>query len=93
MTFLNQEEKDLLESIENDEWMSIENFSQEKQRYQGYAREQIAQKGIEFILSAEDTQKIQNLANQLHQSIPSVTRDILHKYLQGELIERTSFSE
>lgn len=57
MTSLNQAEKNLLESVESNEWNSIENFSQEKQRYQGYARKQIAQKGIEVILSAEDTQK------------------------------------
>lgn len=93
MTALNSEEKDLLQSVENNEWTSIEDFSQEKQRYQNSAQEQLAQKGIEFILSPEDTQKIQDLASQLHQSIPSLTRDILHKYLQGELVEKTSLAE
>ncbi len=90
---VNSEEQDLLESVENNEWTSIENLSQEKQRYQGYAQEQMAQKEIEFILSAQDTQKIQDLANQLNQSIPDVTRNIIHKYLQGELVEKTSITQ
>ncbi|GFE71979.1 hypothetical protein [Chroococcus sp. FPU101] len=89
MTFNEQDEKDLLASVENEEWISVENFSEEKERYQADAQHQIVYQGIKSLLSPEDRQKIEELANQLNQSIPSVTRDILHKYLQGELVEKT----
>lgn len=93
MTLLDPEENDLLQSVENDEWISVENFSTQRQRYQLQAKEQIAQRGIELILSPEDTRKIQDLAQRLDRSIPSVTRDILHKYLQGELVEKGQVAE
>ena len=89
MSELNQEEKDLLNSVENEEWQSIDNVSEEIKRYQNYAKHQINEKRIEIILSVEDNQKIQELANKLGQTIPNLTQEILHKYLQGELIEKT----
>lgn len=89
MSALNKEEKDLLNSVENEEWQSIDNVSEEIKRYQNYVKHQINEKRIEIILSVEDNQKIQELANKLGQTIPNLTQEILHKYLQGELIEKT----
>jgi hypothetical protein len=88
MNSLNPEEKEVLESVEKEEWKSIENISQEIERYQAYAIHQINQQTIELTLSVEDSQKIQLLSQQLDQSISNLSRDILHKYLQGELVER-----
>ncbi len=88
MNSLNPEEKELLESVEKEEWESVENLSQEIKRYQTYASHQINQQKIEVTLSVEDSQKIQNLSQKLGQSIANSSQEILHKYLQGELIER-----
>lgn len=88
MNSLNPEEKELLNSVEQDEWKSIDNLTEEIHRYQTYASHQINQQKIEIILSVEDIQKIQELSNQLGQSISKLSQEILHKYLQGELIER-----
>ena len=88
MNSLNPEEKELLQSVEKEEWDSIENISQEIKRYQTYASYQINQQKIEVTLSVEDSQKIQNLSQKLGQSIANLSQEILHKYLQGELIER-----
>lgn len=88
MNSLNPEEKELLESVEKEEWESVENVSQEIKRYQTYASHRINQQKIEVILSVEDSQKIQKLSLQLGQSIANLSQEILHKYLQGELIER-----
>lgn len=88
MNSLNPEEKELLESVEKEEWESIKNISQEIKRYQTYASHQINQQTIEVTLSIEDSQKMQRLSEQLGQSITNLTQEILHKYLQGELIER-----
>jgi predicted DNA binding CopG/RHH family protein len=89
MTNFNPKEQKLLESIENDEWISIDNVEQEIQRFQTYAHHQLSEHSIKVNLSTDDLQKIQQLANQLGQSVSSLTHDILHKYLEGELIEKT----
>ncbi|MGB5593678.1 MAG: hypothetical protein WBM32_05760 [Crocosphaera sp.] len=41
MSTLNQEQKALLNSVENEEWQSIDNVSEEIKRYQNYAKHQI----------------------------------------------------
>jgi hypothetical protein len=88
MNSLNPEEKEILASVEKGEWESVENVSQEIKRYQTYAIYQVNQQKIEVTLSVEDSQKIQTLSKQLGQSISSLSQEILHRYLQGELIER-----
>ena len=88
MNSLNPEEKELLQSVEKEEWDSIENISQEIKRYQTYASYQINQQKIEVTLSVEDSQKIQKLSHKFGQSIANLSQEILHKYLQGELIEK-----
>ena len=85
MNALNPEEKNILNSVEQDEWQSVDNISDEISRYQAYANHQIK---IEVILSIEDAEKIKKLSKQLGQSISNLSREILHKYLQGELIEK-----
>ena len=86
MSQLNQEEQALLNSVKNGEWQTIDNVDQEIKRYQPYANYHINKQHITVMLSPEDSQKIQQLANKLGKSIPDLTTEILHKYLQGELI-------
>jgi predicted DNA binding CopG/RHH family protein len=86
---LDEEERALLESIESGEWVSVPNIEQEIQRLQAMAREQIARQKIEVHLSLQDTGKIHNLAEQLGISVSAVVQEVMHKYLGGELIEKT----
>ena len=86
---LDQEERDLLESIENDEWVSIPNEKEEIKRLQEVAISQMARQKIEVQMSIQDTDKIYGLADQLGKSVSSFAQDILHKYLKGELVEKT----
>jgi len=88
MNSLSPEEKELLASVEKEEWESVEDISQEIKRYQNYARHQINQQKVELTLSLEDSQKMQKLSQQLGKSITNLSQEILHKYLHGELIER-----
>ena len=85
---LDQEEQELLESIENGEWVSVPNVKEELQRFQVIARQQIANQKIEVQISVQDLDKINSLANQLGQSVSSFAQNIIHKYLSGELIEK-----
>jgi hypothetical protein len=52
MTSLNKEEKELLSSVENDEWKSINNVDQAIKSYQSYANHQINQRVIYVYLEA-----------------------------------------
>ncbi len=90
MTTLNTEEQLLLNSVENEEWQTIDNFENSKAIYQDYAKKYLQQQTIEIVLSLEDQEKLLNLANNLGQSTSNLTKEILHKYLQGELIEKTA---
>lgn len=89
MSNLNQEEKDLLNSVENEEWHSIKKVEEAKNIYQIYAKEYL-EKSIKVVLSREDEQKLSDLANQLGKSASSLTEEILHKYLQGLLVDKTA---
>jgi parvulin-like peptidyl-prolyl isomerase len=61
---LDEEERELLESIENDEWVSIPNEKEEIKRLQEIARNQLARQRIEVQMSMQDADKIYDLANQ-----------------------------
>ena len=88
MNSLNPEERELVNSVERGEWQSVDHLAEEIQRYQSYAENQMERQKIEVILSVEDAQKIQKLSQQLGQSISTLSQEILHKYLHGQLIER-----
>jgi predicted DNA binding CopG/RHH family protein len=86
---LDEEERELLESIENDEWISIPNEKEEIKHLQEIARNQLARQRIEVQMSMQDADKIYDLASQFDQSVSSFAQDIIHKYLRGELVEKT----
>jgi predicted DNA binding CopG/RHH family protein len=85
---LDQEEQNLLESIENDDWMSIFNVKSEIQRFQEIAKQQVEMQKLELQISKQDSDRIYNLANRLGLSVTNFAQDIIHKYLQGELVEK-----
>jgi len=89
MQHLNIEEQELLESIENDEWVSIANKQEELSRFQNMAKHQILKQKIELHMSTQDADKIYSLANQLGISVSNFVQDIVHRYLQGELVEKS----
>ncbi|MFN5981434.1 MAG: hypothetical protein ACK45W_19440 [Pseudanabaena sp.] len=88
MQHLNIEEQELLESIENDAWVSIANKQEELSRFQNMAKQQILKQKIELHMSTQDADKIYSLANQLGISVSNFVQDIVHRYLQGELVEK-----
>jgi predicted DNA binding CopG/RHH family protein len=85
---LDQEEQNLLESIENDDWVSIPNVKSEIQRFQEIAKQQVEMQKLELQISKQDSDRIYNLANRLGLSVTNFAQDIIHKYLQGELVEK-----
>ncbi len=83
---LDQEEKDLLESLEKDEWKPIKKLKPEKEKAIAAARNTLKKdKRINLRLSQKDYHQIQIKA--IEEGIPYQTliSSIVHKYLNGSL--------
>jgi len=83
---IDQEEKDLMESIERDEWQPVKNINQERKKAIDAARNTLKKdKRINLRLSQKDYHQIQIKA--IEEGIPYQTliSSIVHKYLNGSL--------
>ena len=83
---LDQEEKDLMESIEREEWRSVKNIKQEKEKAIAAARNTLKKdKRINLRLTQKDYHQIQIRA--IEEGIPYQTliSSLVHKYLNGSL--------
>jgi predicted DNA binding CopG/RHH family protein len=87
---LDEEERELLESIEKDEWVSIPNEKEEINRLRQMAIADRSTQKIEVNLSMQDTNEIYDLAEQLGISVSTIVQEVMHKYLEGELIEASN---
>ena len=87
---LDQEEKVLMESIEREEWRSVKNIKQEKEKAIAAARNTLKKdKRINLRLTQKDYRQIQIKA--IEEGIPYQTliSSIVHKYLNGSLAPRS----
>lgn len=88
-TPIDQEEKDLMNSLENDEWNSVDNFEDKKNTAIIAARNTLKKdKRINLRLTQKDYHDIQIKA--VEEGIPYQTliSSIVHKYLNGSLAQR-----
>jgi hypothetical protein len=60
----------------------------EIQRFQEIAERQVSTQKIELNVLLQDSYTIYNLANQLGLSASNFAKNIIHKYLKGELVEK-----
>ena len=87
---LTKEEKDILDSVERGEWKRIANFKQESARYQQAARATLRKdKRVNIRMTERDLVHFQKTA--VHEGLPYQTliSSILHKYINGRLVEKT----
>jgi predicted DNA binding CopG/RHH family protein len=83
---LDQEEKDLMESVERGEWQPIKNITEEKEKAMLAARNTLKKdKRINLRLTQKDYHQIQIKA--IEEGIPYQTliSSLVHKYLSGSL--------
>ena len=88
---LDLEEKDLLDSVERGEWQTVNNISSETQRYREIARATSRKDArVNIRISSRDLEELQKKA--LEEGIPYQTliSSVLHKYISGRLIDRSS---
>ena len=88
---LDEEEKELIESIKNDEWKPVKNMDEFKIQAQRYAESTIKKdKRMNIRISERDLKNLKIRA--LEEGIPyqTLVSMVLHKYLAGKYIEKTS---
>jgi len=87
---LDQEEKDLMESIERGEWQSIKNLDGERKKVKEATQNTLkTDKRINLSISQKDYRQIQIKA--IEEGIPYQTliSSIIHKYLNGSLVSKS----
>ena len=84
---LDQEEKDLMESVERGEWQPVKNITEEKEKAMLAARNSLKKdKRINLRLTQKDYYQIQIKA--IEEGIPYQTliSSLVHKYINGSLV-------
>ena len=86
--YLDDEERDLMESVERGEWKSVNNLKQEIKKHQEYARNTLRKdKRVNIRISSRDLEALQSKA--VEEGIPYQTLmgSVLHRYVAGRLKE------
>jgi predicted DNA binding CopG/RHH family protein len=83
-------EEDILTSFEKGEWQSVPNLKDEIARYAASATATLAKdKRINIRLSSRDLEDVQTRAAEEGMPYQTLIASILHKYVNGRLIETT----
>ena len=86
---LTKEEKDILESVERGEWRSIPDFDREAKRYQEYARATLRKdKRVNIRMTERDIVRFRKKAIEEGLPYQTLISSVLHKYINGRLVEK-----
>ena len=85
---LDKEEKELLNSLENDEWKSVSSFESEKKKFQKVAKTTFNKtKRVNLRLTEYDFEKAHIKAYEEGLPYQTLLSSVIHKYLSGQLKE------
>ena len=86
---IDQEEKELMESIEFDEWQPVKNIEPEKEKAIAAARNTLKKdKRINLLLTQKDYHQIQIKAIEEGLPYQTLIYSLVHKYLNDSLASR-----
>jgi len=88
---LYKEEKELLDSIERDEWTSVPNLEKEIERSKEIAKAtSVKDQRMNIRIAKKDLKDLKIKA--IEEGIPyqTLVSSIIHKYLSGKFVEKTS---
>jgi predicted DNA binding CopG/RHH family protein len=86
--YLDDEERDLVESIERGEWKSVRNLKAEIKKHQEYARNTLKKdKRVNIRISARDLEAIQTRAVEDGIPYQTLMASVLHRFVAGRLKE------
>lgn len=87
--YLDSEEKKIIESYENEEWLSVKDRDNEIKRYQKIANDYIKKnKKINIRLSQLDLDGIKKKAYEEGIPYQTLISSLIHKYISGKLITK-----
>ena len=87
--FLDDEEKEILESYDRGEWRPGKNRKQEIKKLKEYARNTLQKdKRINIRMSSKDLDQVQVIAAQEGVPYQTLISSIIHKYVSGYLTEK-----
>ncbi len=90
-TKLDKNEKDMLASYDNDEWVEVRHPKNEMKRHMRYAKENLRKdKRINIRISRKDLESIQRMA--IEEGIPyqTLVSSLIYKYVNGSLVDKKS---
>ena len=88
---LNKQEKEILESVEQGQWRSVRGLKQKIKRYQDYARATVRKdKRVNIRMSQRDLIGLQKKAMEEGLPYQTLIASVLHKYINGSLVEKAS---
>lgn len=86
---LDKEEKEILDSFERGEWRQVKNLKVEVKKHQEYARKTLKKdKRVNIRISSKDLEEIQVLAVENGLPYQTLMTSILHRYVNGSLIDK-----
>jgi predicted DNA binding CopG/RHH family protein len=87
--FLDEEERDLIESYEKDEWVPVPNMEARIAEYQEAARAFFRKdRRVNIRISNRDILALQEIAQEEGIPYQTLMSSILHKYVTGRLVDR-----
>ena len=89
MSNISKEEKDILESVEANEWQSVKGRKKQVEQYQLYARETFRKdRRVNIRLAGRDLEAIQKRALLEGILYQTLIASILHKFAAGRLVDK-----
>jgi len=86
--YIDDEERDLVESIERGEWKSVRNLEAEIKKHQAYARNTLKKdKRVNIRISSRDLEAIQTRAVEDGIPYQTLMASVLHRFVAGRLKE------
>ncbi len=86
--YLDNEERDIIESIERGEWKSVKNLKTEIKKHQQYARNTLRKdKRVNIRISSRDLEAIQSKAVEDGIPYQTLMGSVLHRFIAGRLKE------
>ena len=86
--YLDKEEKDIMESVEQGGWRQIKDFEKKKNEFKEYALNTIKKdKRVNIRINEHDLEGIKRKAIEEGLPYQTLISSILHKYLNGKLVD------
>ena len=86
---LDNEEMELLESLESGEWSSVDNLEDEIQTHQNIAKSTLKKdKRVNLRMSSKDLEAIKTYAVEEGLPYQTLMSSVLHKFVTGRLVDK-----